>query len=241
VIQCLVDSQQSSITEFVYLVEAHHHLNLIFIPKDNSPRRLDDGVVMLVLEARGHPLRADAQLFVGTSTSDERIDQAGFGVVGHSSLKGFHQPCLKFTIRIWALPMSSSSDDCACSSGAISSSISRSARVNAIDGLSGGGDGGIWVDPEALGARRSSGWTRCVDHPAPEVIAPINEVVAPEHAASTGLPSSTAIDQDAPSPSNSQNIPETQTPVISNDIKEDNHDLDVAHMNNDPFIRIEES
>nr|GEY48641.1 hypothetical protein [Tanacetum cinerariifolium] len=48
---------QSSITEFVYLIEAHHHLNPIFIPKDNSPRRLDDGVVMLVLEARGHPLR----------------------------------------------------------------------------------------------------------------------------------------------------------------------------------------
>nr|GEU59802.1 DNA-directed DNA polymerase [Tanacetum cinerariifolium] len=46
-----------SITEFVYLVEAHHHLNPIFIPKDNIPRRLDDGVVMLVLEAHGHPLR----------------------------------------------------------------------------------------------------------------------------------------------------------------------------------------
>nr|GEX85436.1 hypothetical protein [Tanacetum cinerariifolium] len=48
---------QSSIIEFVYLVEAHHHLNPIFISKDNSPRRLDDGVVMLVLEARGRPLR----------------------------------------------------------------------------------------------------------------------------------------------------------------------------------------
>nr|GFA35953.1 hypothetical protein [Tanacetum cinerariifolium] len=36
---------------------AHHHLNPIFIPKDNSPRRLDDSVVMLVLEARSHPLR----------------------------------------------------------------------------------------------------------------------------------------------------------------------------------------
>nr|GEV38916.1 copia protein [Tanacetum cinerariifolium] len=48
---------KGSITEFVYLVEAHHHLNPIFIPKDNSPRRLDDGVVMIVLEARGSPLR----------------------------------------------------------------------------------------------------------------------------------------------------------------------------------------
>ncbi|GJY38687.1 retrovirus-related pol polyprotein from transposon TNT 1-94, partial [Tanacetum coccineum] len=39
-----------------------------------------------------------------------------------------------------------------------------------------------------------------VDHPAPEVIAPIAEVVALEPAASTGSPSSTTVDQDAPSP-----------------------------------------
>ncbi|GJU57336.1 retrovirus-related pol polyprotein from transposon TNT 1-94 [Tanacetum coccineum] len=39
-----------------------------------------------------------------------------------------------------------------------------------------------------------------VDHPAPEVIAPIAEVVAPEPAASTGSPFSTIVDQDAPSP-----------------------------------------
>nr|GEZ73355.1 hypothetical protein [Tanacetum cinerariifolium] len=36
--------------------------------------------------------------------------------------------------------------------------------------------------------------------PSPEVIAPIAEVVAPEPAESTGLPSSTTVDQDAPSP-----------------------------------------
>ncbi|GJV59485.1 integrase, catalytic region, zinc finger, CCHC-type containing protein [Tanacetum coccineum] len=41
-----------------------------------------------------------------------------------------------------------------------------------------------------------------VDLQAPEVIAPILEVVAPEHAISTGSPSSTTVDQDAPSPSN---------------------------------------
>nr|GEY80867.1 uncharacterized mitochondrial protein AtMg00810-like [Tanacetum cinerariifolium] len=39
-----------------------------------------------------------------------------------------------------------------------------------------------------------------VDHPTPEVIAPIAEVVAPKPAASTGLPSSTTVNQDAPSP-----------------------------------------
>ncbi|GJY82682.1 retrovirus-related pol polyprotein from transposon TNT 1-94 [Tanacetum coccineum] len=52
-----------------------------------------------------------------------------------------------------------------------------------------------------------------VDHPATEVIAPIVEVVAPEPAASTGSPSSTTVDQDAPSPN-------------------------IAHMNNDPYFGI---
>nr|GEZ71628.1 retrovirus-related Pol polyprotein from transposon TNT 1-94 [Tanacetum cinerariifolium] len=77
-----------------------------------------------------------------------------------------------------------------------------------------------------------------VDYPAPEVIALIAEVVAPEPAASTGSPSSTTVDQDAPSPSNSQTTPKTQSLIISNDVEEDNHDLDVAHLNNDPFFGI---
>ncbi|GJX34315.1 retrovirus-related pol polyprotein from transposon TNT 1-94 [Tanacetum coccineum] len=77
-----------------------------------------------------------------------------------------------------------------------------------------------------------------VDHPAPEVIDPIAEVVAPGHVASTGLPSSITVDQDAPSPSNSQTTPKTQSPIISNDVEEENHDLDVAHMNNEPFFGI---
>ncbi|GKF58869.1 hypothetical protein Tco_0172406, partial [Tanacetum coccineum] len=77
-----------------------------------------------------------------------------------------------------------------------------------------------------------------VDHPAPEVIAPIAKVVAPETASPTGSPSSTTIDQDAPSPSNSQTSPETQSLVIPNDVEDDNHDLDIAHMNNDPFFGI---
>nr|GEX53089.1 copia protein [Tanacetum cinerariifolium] len=77
-----------------------------------------------------------------------------------------------------------------------------------------------------------------VDHQAPEVIALIAEVVAPKPAASTGSPSSTTVDQDAPSPSNSQTTPETQSFIIPNDVEDDNHDLDVAHMNNDPFFGI---
>nr|GFD14391.1 hypothetical protein [Tanacetum cinerariifolium] len=72
--------------------------------------------------------RFDAQLFIGMGTSDNRIDQAGSGVAGRSSLRGFHQSCLKFTLGIWALLMSSSSDDC------------------------GGGGGGTWEDPDTLGA-----------------------------------------------------------------------------------------
>ncbi|GJR03658.1 retrotransposon protein, putative, unclassified [Tanacetum coccineum] len=76
------------------------------------------------------------------------------------------------------------------------------------------------------------------DPPAPEVIAPIAEVVALEPVDSTGSPSSTTVDQDASSASNSQTTPETQSLVISNDVEEDNHDLDVAHMNNDPFFGI---
>ncbi|GKG12543.1 hypothetical protein Tco_0346780, partial [Tanacetum coccineum] len=73
-----------------------------------------------------------------------------------------------------------------------------------------------------------------VDHRAPEVVAPINEIIAPVLADSTGLPSSTAVDQDAPSPSNSQTTPKTEPPVIPNDVEEDNHDIEVAHMGNDP-------
>ncbi|GJU13718.1 retrovirus-related pol polyprotein from transposon TNT 1-94 [Tanacetum coccineum] len=51
-----------------------------------------------------------------------------------------------------------------------------------------------------------------VDLPAPEVIAPVDEVVAPVPAVSTGSPSSTNVDQDAPSP--------------------------IAHMGNDPYFGV---
>ncbi|GJT07529.1 retrovirus-related pol polyprotein from transposon TNT 1-94 [Tanacetum coccineum] len=49
-----------------------------------------------------------------------------------------------------------------------------------------------------------------VDHPAPKVVALINKVAAPVPAVSTGSPSSTTVDQDAPSP--------------------------IAHMGNDPYF-----
>ncbi|GKE83220.1 hypothetical protein Tco_1553220 [Tanacetum coccineum] len=77
-----------------------------------------------------------------------------------------------------------------------------------------------------------------VDLPAPEVIALINEVVAPVPAVSTISPSSTTVDQDAPSPSNSQTTPDTQSLIIPNDVEEDNHDIEVVHIGNDPYFGI---
>ncbi|GJR10796.1 retrovirus-related pol polyprotein from transposon TNT 1-94 [Tanacetum coccineum] len=77
-----------------------------------------------------------------------------------------------------------------------------------------------------------------VDYPAPKVIARIHEVEAPVPAVSTGSPSSTNVDQDAPSLSNSQTTPETHPPIIPNAVKEDNHDTEVAHMGNDPYFGI---
>nr|GEX10618.1 hypothetical protein [Tanacetum cinerariifolium] len=77
-----------------------------------------------------------------------------------------------------------------------------------------------------------------VDPPAPEVITPIDEVVASEFAESTDSPSSTTVDQDAPSPSKSQTTPETQPHVIHHNVEEDNHDIGVAHIGNDPLFGI---
>ncbi|GJZ89394.1 retrovirus-related pol polyprotein from transposon TNT 1-94 [Tanacetum coccineum] len=77
-----------------------------------------------------------------------------------------------------------------------------------------------------------------VDLPAPEVMASLDEVVAPVPAVSTGSPSSTTVNQDAPSPSNSQTTLKTQPPVIPNDVEEDNHDIEVAHIVNDRTLLV---
>ncbi|GKA07788.1 retrovirus-related pol polyprotein from transposon TNT 1-94 [Tanacetum coccineum] len=55
---------------------------------------------------------------------------------------------------------------------------------------------------------------------------------------STDLPLSTTVDKDAPSPSNSQTTPETEPPIIQNDVEEDNHDIKVAHMGNEPYFGV---
>ncbi|GJT14385.1 retrovirus-related pol polyprotein from transposon TNT 1-94 [Tanacetum coccineum] len=64
------------------------------------------------------------------------------------------------------------------------------------------------------------------------------EVIAQVLADLTDSPSSTTFDQDAPSPSNSQTTLETEPPVILNDVEEDNHNIEVAHMGNDPYFGV---
>nr|GEX96605.1 integrase, catalytic region, zinc finger, CCHC-type, peptidase aspartic, catalytic [Tanacetum cinerariifolium] len=74
------------------------------------------------------------------------------------------------------------------------------------------------------------------DPPAPKVNAPIAKVIAPGPAESIGSPSSTTVDEDAPSPIKSQTKVKTQPPVIPYDVEKDNHDIEVAHMGNDSFF-----
>nr|GFB35116.1 hypothetical protein [Tanacetum cinerariifolium] len=55
---------------------------------------------------------------------------------------------------------------------------------------------------------------------------------------STGSPSSTTVDQDAPSPSKSLTPTEIQSSVILQDVGNDNLDMEVAHMGNDPLLGV---
>nr|GFA42817.1 integrase, catalytic region, zinc finger, CCHC-type, peptidase aspartic, catalytic [Tanacetum cinerariifolium] len=74
-----------------------------------------------------------------------------------------------------------------------------------------------------------------VDNQDAEVIAPIAEVIPQVDDDSTGSPSSTAVDQDAPSPSKSPTPTEIQSSDILQDVGNDNLDIEVAHMGNDPL------
>nr|GEU67221.1 uncharacterized mitochondrial protein AtMg00810-like [Tanacetum cinerariifolium] len=73
---------------------------------------------------------------------------------------------------------------------------------------------------------------------APKVIALIAEVIPPVHANSTGSPSSTMDDQDAPSLSKSHTTIEIQSSVIPQDVGDDNLDMEVAHIGNDPLFGV---
>nr|GFA41877.1 hypothetical protein [Tanacetum cinerariifolium] len=69
-------------------------------------------------------------------------------------------------------------------------------------------------------------------------VALIAEVIPTEQADSTGSPSSTTIDQDAPTLSNSLTTTEIQSSVIPQDVEDDNLDMEVAHMGNDPLLDV---
>nr|GEZ28328.1 retrovirus-related Pol polyprotein from transposon TNT 1-94 [Tanacetum cinerariifolium] len=71
---------------------------------------------------------------------------------------------------------------------------------------------------------------------ASEVIAPVAEVIPQVDADSTGLTSSTTVDQDAPSPSKSLTTTKIQSSVIPQDVGDANLDMEVAHMGNDPLL-----
>nr|GEU80659.1 retrovirus-related Pol polyprotein from transposon TNT 1-94 [Tanacetum cinerariifolium] len=73
---------------------------------------------------------------------------------------------------------------------------------------------------------------------SPSVAFLVLVVVALDHTDSTGTPSSTTIDQDAPSASTSQTPQETQPPVIPSGVEEEFHDIEVAHLENDPFFGV---
>ncbi|GJZ50998.1 hypothetical protein Tco_0605513 [Tanacetum coccineum] len=70
------------------------------------------------------------------------------------------------------------------------------------------------------------------------IASPVPIVAAPEPADSTDSPSSTIIDQDAPSTSTSQTLQETQSLVIPSGVEEEYHDIEVAHLDNDPFFGV---
>nr|GFB59111.1 putative ribonuclease H-like domain-containing protein [Tanacetum cinerariifolium] len=65
-----------------------------------------------------------------------------------------------------------------------------------------------------------------------------NLVIPQVDADSTGTPSSTTVDQDAPSPSKSFTPTEIQSSVILQDVGNDNLDIEVAHMGNDPLLGV---
>nr|GEV34729.1 hypothetical protein [Tanacetum cinerariifolium] len=73
---------------------------------------------------------------------------------------------------------------------------------------------------------------------AAKVIAPIAEVIPQVDADSTGSPSSTTVDQDAPLPSKSLTPTEIQSSVILQYVGNDTLDMEVAHMGNDPLLGV---
>ncbi|GKC50877.1 retrovirus-related pol polyprotein from transposon TNT 1-94, partial [Tanacetum coccineum] len=74
--------------------------------------------------------------------------------------------------------------------------------------------------------------------PPASVASPVLVEEAPALVESTGSLSLTTIDQDAPSPSTLQTTPQSQSLTIPLSAEEESHDLEVAHMSNDPYFDI---
>nr|GEY78613.1 hypothetical protein [Tanacetum cinerariifolium] len=75
-------------------------------------------------------------------------------------------------------------------------------------------------------------------NPPPCVASPVSKVVSLKPADSTDKPSSTTINEDAPSPSTSQTTQKTQSPIVPSADEEEFHDIEVAYLNNDPFFGV---
>nr|GEU58515.1 hypothetical protein [Tanacetum cinerariifolium] len=73
-------------------------------------------------------------------------------------------------------------------------------------------------------------------NPPPCVDLQVTTVIAPEPDVLTGTPFSTTINQDTSSISTSQTTPITPSPVFPLGIKEANHDIKVANMDNNPYV-----
>nr|GFC77498.1 hypothetical protein [Tanacetum cinerariifolium] len=72
----------------------------------------------------------------------------------------------------------------------------------------------------------------------PEAVAPIAEVIPPGYVDTTGSPSSTTVEQDPPSTSNSSTPTETQSSVFPQDVGDENLYMEVAHMGNDMLFGV---
>ncbi|GJY31424.1 retrovirus-related pol polyprotein from transposon TNT 1-94 [Tanacetum coccineum] len=66
--------------------------------------------------------------------------------------------------------------------------------------------------------------------PPTSVVSLVPAAVPPVPTDLTGTPSSTSVEQDAPSPSTLQTPQETQALVLSSGVEEENHDIEVSHM-----------
>nr|GFA61834.1 retrovirus-related Pol polyprotein from transposon TNT 1-94 [Tanacetum cinerariifolium] len=76
-------------------------------------------------------------------------------------------------------------------------------------------------------------------NPPPRVDPQVPTVSAPKPAVSTSTPSSTTIDHDAPSISTYQTNQETPSPFIPLGVKEADHDIKVAHIDNNPYVKLD--